>query len=363
MRLLAILTVGFVALAQSAAAEIRLNLVRLPPGFKIELYAQVPGARSMAVVPSVGAVFVGTRGDKVYAVPMAGAGPRKGEIVRSGLSVANGIDWKDGYLYVAEQPRLVRFRAPDLATAKTAKAEVLFDDLPDRSWHGWRYARFGPDGMLYVSVGVACNICALEGLQGTIVRFKPTGGKPEVYATGIRNSVGFDFQPSTGELYFTDNGADNMGDDIPPDELNRAPRPGMNFGFPYFGGGTDRTPDFKDAPLPPGLTPPVIEFGAHVASLGISFYRGAMFPAEYNGDAFVVQRGSWNRSVPDGYRVARVRFGKDGRPIKWETFADGWLQGKIYWGRIVDVKELPDGSILVSDNHAGAIYRIFYAAS
>lgn len=343
-----------------AAAEVRLDTIRLPPGFKIELYAKVDGARSMAVVPSLGVVFVGTRDDFVYAVRMDGKVPHAVETVRHDLKVANGIDWKDGYLYVAEQPRLIRLKASDAKTAREATPEILFRDLPDKSAHGWRYARFGPDGMLYVAIGSPCNICMPEGLEGTIVRFKPEGGMPEIYAKGIRNSVGFDFQPGTGDLYFTDNGADHMGDDSPPDELNHAPKPGMNFGYPYFGGGTDRTPAFKDKPLPSGLIPPVVKFGAHVAALGISFYRGKMFPDEYRGDAFVVQRGSWNRSVPDGYRVARVRF-KDGKPTGWEPFAEGWLQGSRFWGRIVDVKELPDGSILVSDNEANAIYRITYS--
>lgn len=354
---------GFLALwvVAPAWAEPPIELIRVPPGFKAELYAEVPGARSMAVVDALGVVFVGTRGNAVYAVHTQGPAPRRVEKVLAGLKVPNGLDWRDGYLYIAEQHRLVRYRANDLSALKAAKPEVLFDRLPDHSHHGWRYVRFGPDGYLYVAIGAACNICTLEGLQGTIVRFRVAGGAPEVYATGIRNSVGFDFQPTTGELYFTDNGADFMGDDSPPDELNHAPKPGLDFGFPYFGGGEDRTPDYKDAPRPVGLVPPVVKFGAHVAALGISFYRGAMFPPEYRGDAFVAQRGSWNRSVPDGYRVARVRFDAQGRARSWETFADGWL-GKDgrYWGRVVDVKELQNGSLLVSDNHQGAIYRIFY---
>ncbi len=346
-----------------AVAQNPLDLIRLPPGFKIALYARVPGARSMAVVPELGVVFVGTRDQFVYAVLDAdGDGrPERVERVLDGLKVANGIDWKAGWLYVAEQHRVVRFPATDLKALERARPQVLFDGLPDDPWHGWRYARFGPDGSFYIAVGSPCNICRVKGLEGTIVRLHAHGGKPEVFASGVRNSVGFDFQPGTGDLYFTDNGADNMGDDSPPDELNFAPRKGLWFGFPYFGGGRDRTPDFKGDPVPRPATFPVIDFNAHVASLGISFYRGRMFPAGYRGDAFVAEHGSWNRTVPDGYRVMRVRFDKKTKKaVKKEIFADGWLQGGDSWGRPVDVKELGDGSLLVSDDRRGVLYRITY---
>ncbi|MBC8339676.1 MAG: PQQ-dependent sugar dehydrogenase [Rhodospirillales bacterium] len=346
-----------------AAAKDPLGLIRLPPGYKIEPYAQVPGARSMAVVASLGAVFVGTRSDAVYAIlDNDGDGHAESvETVLRGLKVANGIDWRNGWLYVAEQHRVVRFPAPDLKTLKSSRPEILFAGLPDDRWHGWRYARFGPDGKFYIAVGAPCNICRTSGLEGTIVRIDKNGGTPEIYAGGVRNSVGFDFQPKTGELYFTDNGADNMGDDSPPDEFNHAPKKGMWFGFPYFGGGRDRTSEFRDDPLSRTPVFPVINFNAHVASLGISFYRGTMFPADTQGDAFVAQHGSWNRSVPDGYRIMRIRFdAKTGKAVKKEIFADGWLQGGKSWGRPVDVKELTDGSLLVSDDRAGAVYRITY---
>ena len=361
----------FIALALTAlisvapaAAQKGLDQIRLPTGFSVAPYARVPGARSMAVAPELGVVFVGTRGPSIYAVIDADKDgrPERVEKVLGGLKVANGIDWRQGWLYVAEQHRVVRFRAPDLETLKRGKPEILFNNLPDDRWHGWRYARFGPDGRFYISIGSPCNICETNGLEGTIVRMAPSGGDPEIYASGIRNSVGFDFQPETGELYFTDNGADNMGDNSPPDEFNHAPRSGLWFGFPYFGGGHDRTPDFKGEPLPRAATFPVINFNAHVASLGISFYRGDMFPAEYRGDAFVAEHGSWNRSVPDGYRVMRIRFDKKTKKaVKKEIFASGWLQGGQSWGRPVDVKELADGSLLVSGDRDNAIYRITYS--
>jgi glucose/arabinose dehydrogenase len=237
---------------------------------------------------------------------------------------------------------------------------VLFDGLPDKGWHGWRYAAFGRDGMLYVSVGAPCNVCSTQGLEGTIIRLDPAGGKPEVFARGVRNSVGMDFQPATGELYFTDNGADNMGDDVPPDELNHAPRAGLHFGFPYYGGGDAATSFLVGTRPPQPARMPVVRFGAHVAALGIHFYRGSMLPEEYRGDALVAHHGSWNRTVPDGYRIARVRFDDDGRATAWEPFAEGWLEGGAAWGRPVDVKELGDGSVLVSDDRAGVLYRITY---
>jgi glucose/arabinose dehydrogenase len=363
MRRLAPLAVLLLLAAGPAGAEERLAGIRLPPGFAIELFARVPGARSLAPAPELGLLFVGSRGDAIHAVELRPDG-RAGAVrtALGGLNVPNGIAWRDGFLYVAEQHRLVRFRIrgpADLGAA--AEPEVLYDRLPDKRWHGWRYAGFGPDGRLYVAVGAPCNVCRVSGLEGTIVRFAPEGGPPEVYARGVRNSVGLDFHPRTGELYFTDNGADFMGDDEPPDELNHAPQPGLHFGFPYFGGGRSRTAEFRDEPPPGPTVPPAVAFGAHVAALGLHFYRGARFPAEYRTDAFVAQHGSWNRTVPDGYRVVRVRMTPDGRALGHEPFAEGWLMpdGRR-WGRPVDIKELPDGSLLVSDDHAGAVWRISY---
>jgi glucose/arabinose dehydrogenase len=234
--------------------------------------------------------------------------------------------------------------------------------LPDQSWHGWRYAQFGPDGKLYVAVGSPCNICRVDGLKGTIIRLNPDGSGLEVFASGIRNSVGLAFHPLSGELYFSDAGADRMGDDSPPDEFNRAPRPGLWFGFPFYGGGHDRTPDFRNLKVLRRVTFPAVEFGAHVTPLGIGFYSAAKFPQDYRMDAYVAQHGSWNRSVPDGYRVVRILFDKKTRtPIGAETFIDGWLQpnGRA-WGRPVDVKQTRGGDLLISDDRAGVIYRVRY---
>jgi glucose/arabinose dehydrogenase len=358
-----------VALARGPAAASMADRIELPEGFSAEVWADAEGARTLLVVDELDAVLIGTRGDRIYAAVDADGDFRaeRVETVFTGLHVANGLAWSDGHLYVALQDRIVRYAAPDLESLKRAEPEVIFDGLPDDSHHGWRYAGFGPDGMLYVAVGAPCNICAVDGLEGTIVRLDVRGGpgaaaEPEVFASGVRNSVGFDWQPGSGEMYFTDNGADWMGDDSPPDELNRARRPGLFFGFPYYGGGHDRTREFVRRQPPQPVTFPVVPFGAHVAALGMEFYDGRMFPEAYRGDAFVAQHGSWNRTVPDGYRVVRVRFDEAGRARGYETFAAGFLRGGEAWGRPVDVAVLGDGSLLVSDDRAGAIYRITYRA-
>lgn len=359
---------GLAASLHGRATAADLDALRIAEGFRVETYAEVRGARSLAVVPALHAVFVGGRGDRISAIIDAdGDGRVDGvETVRTGLNVPNGIAWRDGYLYVAEQHRILRFAAPDLATLKTAPAELILTGLPDKAHHGWRYARFGPDGLLYVAVGAPCNVCVVDGFEGTIIRLPAqTGATAEVFASGVRNSVGFDWQPRSGVLYFTDNGADWMGDDLPPDELNAAPTSGLFFGFPYYGGGMARTRQFRDQEPPQAATPPALEFGAHVAALGITFYRGRMFPADYQGDAFVAQHGSWNRTVPDGYRVVRVRFDGSGRPTGYEPFLDGFLDGdpgrRRPSGRPVDVAELADGSLLVSDDAGGRVLRITYS--
>lgn len=367
MRLAALLIITAVAVTAWAPTVVRadppVDRIKLPPGFQAELFAEVRGARTLVAVDALNAVFVGTRGDSVFAVVDDDRDFRADRVVRvlTGLHVANGIAWRDGYLYVAEQHRVSRYPAPDLDALMTAEPEVLFTGLPDKSHHGWRYAAFGPDGWLYVAVGAPCNVCRLNNIEGTIIRLRPEAGAAvEVFAKGVRNSVGFDFQACSGEMYFTDNGADWMGDDRPPDELNHAPRPGMHFGYPWYGGGRDRTRDFRNEQPPSDVVYPVVEFNAHVAALGIDFYAGNMFPEEYRGDAFVAQRGSWNRTIPDGYRVMRVRFDDQGRATEKSVFADGFLSGRRAWGRPVDVEELSDGSLLVSDNAQGAIYRIVH---
>ena len=365
----------FASIVSAAADEIEDNLakINLPPGFAIEIYARVPNARSMAVVDRLGIVFVGSRvADTVHRLVDRDNDHRVDDVrvFANGLRMPNGIVFDNGWLYVVEQRRVIRYRVSG-PESDTPDAELVFEGLPHFRHHGWRYAAIGPDGKLYIAVGAPCNICNTRGMEGTIVRMPLDGSTgPEIYASGIRNSVGIDFHPQTGEMYFTDNGGDGMGDLIPPDELNRAGAPGLDFGFPRYGGGNilpQRAASGNiiggkaDPSPPPELTMPAMEFGAHAAALGIHFYRGDMFPGEYAGDAFVAQHGSWNRSDPFGYRVLRIRFDDAGNPIAKSVFADGWLQNGHAWGRPVDIKELSDGSLLVSDDHGGVVYRITYS--
>jgi glucose/arabinose dehydrogenase len=280
--------------------------------------------------------------------------------VAGGLRVPNGLALApDGALFVVEQHQISR-----LEPWGEREAVVPPGVLPDFRHHGWRYAAFGPDGRLYVTIGAPCNVCELRGFEGTIVRLRPDGHELEVFARGVRNSLGLDWHPKTEELFFTDNGGDGLGDSIPPDELNRAPERDLHFGFPYAYARGAPYPQFEGREPPGRIIHPEMSFKAHVAALGIHFYRGRMFPREYRHDALVAQHGSWDRTDPVGFRVVRVRFDQAGRATGTEVFIDGWLgaTGRP-WGRPVDVAELPDGSLLVSDDHAGVIYRITYRRS
>ena len=358
----ALVILGAASLSIQTAAAAQTGLT-LPDGFSITVFAKAPGARSLALAEDLGAVIISTRQDTVYAVPLRDDdGLRPTYPVLRGLTSPNGIAWKDGYLYVVEQHRVTRYHAPSIDALMDAKPEILFDDLPDKDWHGNRYIRFGPDGALYVGVGAACNVCSLHGFEGSILKFAPGHwDTPEIIATGVRNTVGIDFHPATGQIFFTDNGADGMGDDSPPDELNALTAPGAHFGFPWYGGGEDRAPHFRLLPVPSGMVAPVVRFQAHVAPLGVDFYSGRMFPKAYQNDAFVAQHGSWNRSSPVGYQIRRVRFDTAGKVIGHEPFIEGWLRSNgDVTGRPVDLEELPDGSLLISDDAAGLIYRVTY---
>lgn len=352
------------AFADAEDAEKNLHKLNVPDGFKVEVYAEVPDARQMALGQSTGTVFVGTRFENVYAVVDKDKDRKADQVVTilDDLKVGNGVAMFEGNLYVAEQHRIARYAAPgfDLNLPFKDMREVIFEDLPDKAHHGWRYIDFGPDGKLYVTVGVPCNICNVDGYEGTIIRMNPDGSDAEIFAEGVRNSVGMDFQPDTGVLYFTDNNTDMMGDDIPPGELNAAPDKGMHFGFPYYAGGKERHEDWADKTPPKDVTFPEVEFQAHSANLGFKFYTGKQFPAEYQGDAIVAQHGSWNRTEPVGYSLVRVKFDDNNQVIGHEPFIDGWLNDGEAWGRPTDVLQMPDGSILVSDDYNGVIYRVSY---
>jgi glucose/arabinose dehydrogenase len=344
------------------AAELPLNTIKVPPGFHVSIFAEVPNARSLALSPK-GTVFVGNRGGgNVYAVVGANQDGKAGRVytVASGLDSPNGVAYRNGALYVAENSRILRFDDIEANLARPPKPVVVNAEYPKDRAHGWKFIAFGPDGKLYVPVGAPCNICERsDPIYASITRINPDGTGREIFAHGVRNTVGFDWQPQTGELWFTDNGRDWMGDNMPADELNHAPRKGMHFGFPYIHQGDAPDPEYGKGKKADEFAPPARKLGPHVAALGMRFYTGKMFPEDYRGQIFIAEHGSWNRSTPIGYRVSLVKLSGN-QPVSYEPFAEGWLQDARAWGRPVDVLVMPDGALLVSDDKAGVIYRIAY---
>jgi glucose/arabinose dehydrogenase len=343
--------------------DLPLEIIRLPPGFTIDFYAEdVPGARSLALGPD-GLVFVGTRGaGRVYALVDIDRDQKADRMVTiaDGLIMPNGVAYRDASLYVAEVSRVIRYDNIANFLDNPPAPVVVTEAFPDNTLHGWKFIAFGPDGKLYVPVGAPCNACVPPSPDyAALHRMNPDGSGLELYASGIRNTVGFDWDPVTGELWFTDNGRDFLGENLPPDELNIAPGPGLNFGFPHCYGKNVPDPDLNPGGSCTGYVPAALPLPAHVASLGMRFYTGDMFPDDYKNQVFIAEHGSWNRVVPTGYRVSLVRR-ENGIPVSYEIFAEGWLQGRSAWGRPVDVLVMPDGALLVSDDQAGAVYRITY---
>jgi len=353
---------GFVP-ALVAGGEGQLYSVKLPEGFRVTYFAEeVEGARSLTLGPD-GIVFVGSRGaGNVYALvdrDSDGVAERT-HVIASELDSPNGVAFRDGSLYVAEISRVIRFDDIASRLEDPPQPVVVRDDLPTETHHGWKFIAFGPDGQLYVPVGAPCNVCESEDRRfAAISRMPPDGSSVEIFAHGVRNTVGFDWHPETGELWFTDNGRDWLGDDSPPDELNRATEPGAHYGFPFCHGRRVLDPDHHGMSCDE-ITAPVLELDPHGAALGMRFYEAEAFPERYHGGIFIAQHGSWNRSVPVGYRVLYVGFDEDGSAKPPEVFADGWLSGSAAWGRPVDLEVLPDGSMLLSDDKEGAVYRIAY---
>lgn len=348
-------------------SELPLDMLNLPDGFKIEVYADnIDGARSMAMSDD-GTLFVGTRNDKtVYAIQDLDKDYRADHtiVLDSTLEVPNGIAFKDGSLYVAEVGRLLRYDNIESQLSDPPKPIVVYDDYPTEFHHGWKYIAFGPDDKLYVPVGAPCNICdstVVDERYATITRMNPDGTNREVYAKGVRNTVGFTWHPETKELWFTDNGRDMLGDDIPPCELNRVAEAGQHFGYPYCHGGMVKDPEFGDQKPCSDFVAPVQALGAHVAPLGVKFNTGSMFPTAYKNMAFIAEHGSWNRSKKVGYRIALVTLEND-KAVSYETFLDGWLDEETQeaFGRPVDLLFLKDGSLLISDDFGDAIYRVTY---
>jgi glucose/arabinose dehydrogenase len=365
---------------KAAAIKKTLSHIKLPRGFKIGLYAIAPDARHIAVGPQGVVTFVGTRKTKVYAITDRDKDRVADEVKEFAPSIAfkipNGVCFSpDGMLYIAEQNRVLVFPAAeffyesaDVAAFNVVKQGELIPKDEESFNHTARTCRIGPDAKLYITLGQPFNVPApekldlykKEGMAG-IIRMTNEGKDREVFAWGVRNSVGMDFNPKDKTLWFTDNQVDGMGDDQPPGELNRADKPGMNFGFPYYGGGKTRTVEYKDQTPPADVTFPQVEMAAHAADLGMTFYTARMFPQKYRGGIFSAQHGSWNRTKPVGARVMFTSLKEDGTADKTEVFAEGWLTGDgEYLGRPVDVAQLNDGSLLVSDDFAGAVYRISY---
>lgn len=337
--------------------------ITLPPGFEISVYARdVPNARSLALSPN-GTLFAGSRTEgNVYAILDHNQDYQADEVItlKQGLNMPNGVAFREGALYVAEVNRILRYDNIEADLRHPPQPAIVNDQFPRERAHGWKFIRFGPDGLLYVPVGMPCNVCqAADEKFGTIMRLKPDGSGLEIFARGVRNSVGFDWHPEQGELWFTDNGRDQMGDDLPPDELNHAPDQGLHFGFPYCHGGTIPDPEFGQERACNEFTPPAQPLGPHVAALGMRFYTGDMFPESYRNQIFIAEHGSWDRSTPIGYRVMLVKL-EDNRAVSYEVFAEGWLQNGQPWGRPVDLLVMPDGSLLVSDDFGNMIYRISY---
>ncbi len=343
--------------------ELPLNNIKLPPGFEIKIFASnVPNARSMSLSPD-GTLFVGSRtAGNVYAILDHNRDAVADEVITLArrLNMPNGVAFHNGSLYVAEVNRILRYDNIENQLRDLPEPFEVSDSFPKDRDHGWKFIRFGPDGMLYVPVGAPCNVCErYDKRYATIMRMNPDGTGLEIFARGIRNSVGFDWDPDTKELWFTDNGRDWMGDDLPSDELNHAPERGLHFGFPYCHSKTISDPQYGKKRTCNEFMSPAMELGAHVAPLGIRFYTGKMFPHTYRKRIFIAEHGSWNRSIPVGYRLVSVQLNGN-RAVTQEVFAEGWLQDGKAWGRPVDVLIMPDGALLVSDDHAGVIYRISY---
>jgi glucose/arabinose dehydrogenase len=357
--------------SRAAVTKAQLAQLKVPPGFHVSVFAEVPNARQMTLTAD-GDLIIGTREDEVFGIAKAAQLAHADHVVRLAekLNAPNGVAAHGDSLFVAEISRILRYdHVHDLLQSgkKLGAPVVLREDYPSDAHHGWKYIAFGPDGYLYVPVGAPCNLCQKENpIYASMTRLSVDGKQREIFATGIRNTVGFDFDPQTKLLWFTDNGVDELGDDVPSDELNRASHAGQNFGYPFCHQGDLKDQQFgknADCSNQGPYVQPVLKLGAHVAALGMKFYNGSRFPPEYKHRVLIAEHGSWNRSRKSGYRVMSVALtaspGKE-TVQSHEVFIEGWKQGESAWGRPVDILNLPDGDVLVSDDTAGAIYRVTY---
>lgn len=362
--LLSITTIAALSTVSPAVAKPDIGKLVVPPGFHIAVYAdKVPSAREMAVGDD-GTLFVGSMtAGKVYALSGMDANGRAQSIkvIARDLRQPVGVAFRKGDLYVSDTTRIVVLRDIEHHLDAPPKPETVADNLPHRAGdHSWKFIAFGPDDRLYVPIGAPCNICDVGHAFGRLISMKPDGTDWRDEAYGIRNTVGFTWQPTTGNLWFTDNGRDMLGDDIPSDELNERTAARQSFGYPYCHQGDLPDPQFGKQHACSEFVPPEVKLGAHVASLGLRFYEGSMFPAPYRGDALIAEHGSWNRSELSGYEVVSVHFGTDGKPEAPQVLVSGFREGQDAWGRPADVQPLPDGSVLISDDTAGAVYRLTY---
>lgn len=353
--LLALLIIFISSDASQTDRELPIESIILPEGFSIEIYKSgIKTARGMDFSDD-GTLFVGSKSGDVYAITT----DRKVYVIAKGMKEPVGVDFYDGDLYVSAVSRVLRY--DDILDDLAAPPDPVLvnDSFPKKTWHGRKFIKVGPDKKLYVPVGAPCNVCDEDDRRfATIMRMNLDGGGLEIYAYGVRNTVGFDWHPETGELWFTDNGRDWLGDDAPPDELNRAYRKGLHFGFPYLHGTDVKDEEYwRERPARDFVTPE-LELPAHVASLGMRFYTGDAFPEEYRGGIFIAEHGSWNRSEKIGYRVSFVSV-KDNKAVGYKIFASGWLSDEYAWGRPADVEIGPDGALYVSDDEAGVVYRIY----
>jgi glucose/arabinose dehydrogenase len=345
--------------------ELPLEKLKLPEGFKIDIYAQgVVNARSMELSPN-GTLFVGTRSEgSVYALKDTDGDMKADQAytIAEGLKLPNGVAFRDGDLYVAEVNRVIKFENIEDKLDNPPTPKVIFDKYPKETHHGWKFIAFGPDDKLYIPVGAPCNICESEDrIFNTITRINPDGSGFEIVHEGVRNTVGFTWHPETGDIWFTDNGRDWLGDDSPACELNHASKDGMHFGYPYCHQGDLADPEFGEKRPCSDFTAPARKLGPHVAPLGLEFYTANQFPADYKGHLLIAEHGSWNRSKKSGYRIMQVKL--DGnKAVSYEPFIEGWLEVEEddAWGRPVDLEFLPDGSMLISDDYADVIYRVYY---
>lgn len=363
MKKILILFLAVISPVGGQAQNLPLGQLSLPPGFRIEVYAEVPGARQMTA-GGQGVVYVGSRRlGKVHAVVDSNGDYRADRVleIATGLTQPSGVTYRDGKLYVADISRILRYDNIDAHLEVPPEPRVVIDTLPAETHHGWKYLKFGPDGLLYVPVGVPCNICLPDDRHAVILRLDVENPRPEVVARGVRNSVGFAWHPQTGELWFTDNGRDMLGDEQPSCELNRVTAAGQHFGYPYFHAGGQPDPEFGNrGGAAADYVEPELLLGPHVAPLGMMFYTGSMLPFKGEHPVLIAEHGSWNRSEEaghTGYRVVLVT----GRPgqLRQEVLIEGWLgEDNKAWGRPTDLLQLDDGSVLIADDRAGVIYRL-----